>query len=190
MLLATPASNLIGEKMKIINLFGGPGCGKSTTRAGLFSLMKINRINCEEVTEYAKDAVWDNSKDILADQLFVLANQNRRLFRLQNKVEWAISDSPLLLSIHYRTPDYLPKTLESLIWELWDQYENYNFFLERTKPYSGIGRLQTESEAKAIDLEIKRLLDENEVPFVSIPGNELAPQIILDTIFGVKANAG
>lgn len=32
--------------MKIINLFGGPGSGKSTTAAFIFSQLKINNISC------------------------------------------------------------------------------------------------------------------------------------------------
>ena len=45
--------------MKVINLFGGPGCGKSTTAADLFARMKLRGLSVELVTEYAKDVVWD-----------------------------------------------------------------------------------------------------------------------------------
>lgn len=45
--------------MKVINLFGGPGIGKSTLAAGLFEHMKIAGFNVELVNEYAKDMVWE-----------------------------------------------------------------------------------------------------------------------------------
>ena len=45
----------------VINLFGGPGCGKSTIAALLFGKLKQNGINCEMALEYAKDKVWEES---------------------------------------------------------------------------------------------------------------------------------
>lgn len=41
----------IAEKLKVINLIAGPGAGKSTTAAGVFSRLKFNDINCELVTD-------------------------------------------------------------------------------------------------------------------------------------------
>ena len=96
------------NKLKVINLFAGPGAGKSTTRAGLFYLMKQNRYNVEETTEYAKDLTRDKDVSILSDQLYILAKQNRKLNRLQGKVDYALTDAPLLLNVHYTPIDYLP----------------------------------------------------------------------------------
>lgn len=42
-------------KQKVINLYGGPGTGKSTTAAMLFAKMKLAGFNCEYVPEFAKD---------------------------------------------------------------------------------------------------------------------------------------
>lgn len=44
-----------------INLFAGPGTGKSTTAAGVFFEMKRSGMSVEYVTEYAKSLVF--SKD-------------------------------------------------------------------------------------------------------------------------------
>lgn len=173
----------VKSKLKVINLFAGPGAGKSTIRAGLFHNMKRDNLNCEEVTEYAKDVTWDESQPVLSDQLFVLANQQRRLFRLQNKVEWAISDSPLLLSIHYVTPDYLPKTFRDLTFELWETYENVNFFVERCKPYNPIGRNQDEAEAREIDRKIRMMLDQHSIPYVPVKGDRDAADNIYRFMF-------
>ena len=167
------------EKLKVINLLAGPGAGKSTTRAGLFYKMKTEKILCEEVTEYAKDVTWDENFSVLSDQLFVLANQNRRLDRLKGKVDWVISDSPLLLSIHYATPDYLPSTFRNLAFDLWNSYDNYNFFIKRTKAYVQSGRTQTESEAREIDDNILRLLHLYGIPHVEIDGGPDAPDKIV-----------
>lgn len=172
------------EKLKVINLFGGPGTGKSTTRADLFRLMKQNQLPVEEVTEFAKDVTWDQNLALFSDQLFVLANQNRRLERLRNKVEWAVSDSPILLGIHYITPDYLPRTFKELVFELWDTYDNYNFYIERTKPYVQVGRNQNEDEAKQIDANILEMLDSRGIPYTKVKCGETAAAEIYDNLFG------
>jgi len=160
------------KKLKVINILGGPGTGKSTARAGLFNLMKTAGINCEEVTEYAKDLTWEQSLDKMADQLYILAKQNRKLERLKGKVEWVISDSPLLLSLHYAPLDYFPETFQNLVKELWGSYDNYNLFIKRSKPYNPVGRNQTEEEAKRIDLQIMDMLNKNNYNFIVVSGEK------------------
>ena len=86
--------------MKMTNLFGGPCSGKSATMAGLFYQMKLKHLSVEMVTEYAKDLVYSEQFNLLQGpnhQISIFAEQNRRQLILQNKVDWAITDSPLLL---------------------------------------------------------------------------------------------
>ena len=165
--------------LKVINLFGGPGAGKSKVRARLFAKFKDRRIKVEETTEYAKDLTWEGHENLLADQLLILANQNRKLERLRGKVEWVVTDSPLLLGINYRLPKYLPKHFEGLVWELWNTYDNYNFFLEREGEYDPTGRKQTLEEAKQIDRNIQLLLSRASMDSVIIPGTKKAAKLIL-----------
>lgn len=168
--------------MKVINLFAGPGAGKSTIRAELFSLFKRKGLRVEEVTEFAKDLTWDRHSAALSDQLFILANQNRRQDRLRGQVEWCVSDCPILLGLNYTTPDYLPLHFEGLARELWDTYENYNFFILRDKPYMQVGRTQSEAEAKDIDSRILKMLEEYNVPYTSIRGNIMASMEIYNKV--------
>ena len=84
--------------MKVINFFGGPCSGKSTAAAGLFYLMKKQKYNVELVTEFAKDLVYEDHTMALSEQNYVFANQEYRLARLEGKIDYAISDSPLILS--------------------------------------------------------------------------------------------
>mgnify|MGYP003129463111 CR=1 FL=1 len=44
-------------KSKIINFFGGPGIGKSTQAAGLYTLMKKNGMSVELTYKY-NQIVW------------------------------------------------------------------------------------------------------------------------------------
>ena len=167
------------NKLKVINLYGGPGAGKSTTRAGLFNIMKLAKYSVEETTEYAKDRLWESNHSMIKDQLMILANQNHRLFRLIGKVEWTITDSPLLLSLCYVKPDYLPKTFNNVIYEVNELYDNYNFFLNRVKPYNQSGRYQTEEEAKKIDILILDILNKSNIKHNIVAADENAPNIIL-----------
>ena len=50
--------------MILVNLFGAPGAGKSTGAAYIFSQLKMNGINAELVTEFAKDKVWEGSTEV------------------------------------------------------------------------------------------------------------------------------
>lgn len=178
------------SKPKVINLFAGPGAGKSTTRAGLFFFMKLAGIKVEEVTEYAKDLTWEGNSYLLTDQLHILGNQNRRMARLVGKREWIVTDSPLLLGINYVTADYLPKTFKEMMFELWDTYDNHNFFINRTKDYDTQGRNQTLEEAMEKDAQIKQMLITHNIPFTEINGGIDAPNLILKHLFNGLSNSG
>lgn len=174
--------------MKVINLWGGPGAGKSTTAAGLFFRMKIAHMNVELVHEYAKDLVWDKRFNVLErDQLYVSAKQNRRLTRLvEHDVEWAVTDSPLLLGLLYiQNMDCgaeKGEPFEAFIVEKFNEYDNHNILLNRVKPYTGIGRTQKEEEAKIIDTKVKELLDLKGVLYYTVDGDEYAPDKIMELL--------
>ena len=144
------------SKLKVISFFAGPGSGKSTLAASLFALMKRQRFSVELVTEYAKDLTYLGRWDLLANQRHVLETQASRQSMLIGQVEWAITDSPLALSIVYdRESD--PK-LRVYTQQLWDRYENYPFLLQRTgRPYVREGRRQTLDEAQSLDRRIHEL---------------------------------
>jgi len=153
--------------MKIINLFAGPGSGKSTTAAGLFHKMKIEGCNVEMVTEYAKDMTWENRHNVLSDQLYLLAKQNRRIHRLEGKVDYVVTDSPIIMGVVYTDPKYYPSFFK-MIGEIFHSYNNCNFFLHRPETYSEVGRNQTLTDAKILDTKIIKLLEEYEINYKEI----------------------
>ena len=92
------------KKTKVINFFSGPSSGKSTSAAKLFSELKTEGVNCELVTEFAKDEVWSGNIDRLKDQIHVFGNHHHRFWRLIGKVDLIVTDSPILMSIAYTDP--------------------------------------------------------------------------------------
>lgn len=168
--------------MKIINLFGGPGCGKSTTAAGLFYRMKHAGIRVELVTEYAKDIVWADRHKELDDQLYITAKQYHRLFLLKEKVHYCITDSPLLLSLIYNRT--MPSSFIPFVKDIFHEYDNMAVILKRTKPYMLFGRNQTEEEAKALDDQITSLVYSTVLPpqIMETDGNVHAPDHIFTWI--------
>jgi hypothetical protein len=141
--------------MKVINFFGGPGCGKSTTAAGLFYDLKVKGYCVELVTEYAKDMVYEKRHNILEDQLYILAKQARRISRLKDSVDFVVTDSPILLSMIYNTDTDI---INDLAIEIFNRYDNTNLFITREKAYQPYGRMQTLTQAKEIDQKILQCL--------------------------------
>lgn len=148
----------------VVNLYGGPGTGKSTLAAQLFADLKWAGYECELVTEYAKKLVWQDATDVLSDQIYVFGKQQHMLQVLNDQVDVIITDSPILLSIIYsrKFGTWLQRdALNRLVLRTHKTYDNLDIFLKRTKPYVESGRLQTYEEAKGLDDEIWSLLDSN-----------------------------
>lgn len=153
----------------IINLYGGPGCGKSTVAAGLFYELKCAGFECELTGEYAKDRTWDGNPEVLNNQPFIFGQQLHRIWRLNNKVEIIICDSPILLSIIYSKEN--SELFEEFIVEQYSKYNNINFIIDRTVKYDPIGRNQTEDEAIQLDNKLFNIMKKYNITYTKIIGN-------------------
>lgn len=155
----------------VVNLFGGPGSGKSTGAALVFSNLKMNGINCELVTEYAKDKTWEHNMQALSNQAYVFGKQFYRISRCEDQVDVIITDSPILLSTIYNHDPRLGETFNQMVLDVFNSYDNLNYLLLRTKPYNPVGRNQTEAESDAIREEIEKMLVSNSVDFSHATGD-------------------
>lgn len=168
-------------KLKVINLWAGPGAGKSTTAAGLFNVMKLKGFQVELVTEFAKDLTYDKSFSVLKDQLLVFAEQHHRLFRLEGQVEWAITDSPLPLACIYANEDFRGWMSEAVL-GAYNRFLNFDIFVRRVKPYAQYGRNESEAQAVALDRDIRFLWAEvaaaEHTRCWAVPGDHTAPEAI------------
>ena len=158
--------------MLVTNLFGAPGAGKSTGAAFLFSQLKLAGINAELVTEYAKDKVWEEDRAVFDNQVYIFGKQSFRISRLVGKVDVAITDSPILLSDYYNHNDRWGKEFSALAQKLFEDYDNLNFFVERSKPYNPAGRFQNEKESDDVGDSMRDYLEANHIPYTTISGDE------------------
>ena len=158
-------------KTIIVNLFGAPGAGKSTGAAYIFSKIKMAGVNAELVTEFAKDKVWEESKEVFNNQIYIFGKQSFKISRVMNKVDVIITDSPIILSSFYNSNEMIQEELDALVMKTFNSYNNMNYFIERVKPYQEKGRFQTEEESDQIADEVSTLLDEKEVDYEVIAGD-------------------
>lgn len=151
--------------MKVINFFGGPGAGKSTLAAKVFVRMKCERIRVELVPEFVKGLVYSGATFDIENQLYIFTQQERQLRRLIGKVDYAIVDSPLPLSIIYAQGKYAESWFERAVLDIFGTYTNINFFVRRQWEYEPYGRYQTEDEAMLIDDRVLSFLETRTIPF-------------------------
>lgn len=145
--------------MLVVNLYGGPGCGKSTGASYVFARLKEQGVKVELATEFAKDLTYDRS-DALKDQTYVFANQLHKLVRCERGgVDAVVTDSPLLLSLLYRPEGPLwGEAFERYVRVAHGCFDNLDVRITRVKPYAAYGRTETEAEARRRDEEMSMLL--------------------------------
>ena len=151
---------------KVINILGAPGVGKSTYAAELFAKMKQNGLSCELVQEFAKEMVYADNEKLRQDQLIVLAEQYRRTFVLDGKIDYIITDSPLLLSIIYNnlTPNPYPKeSFNQVCVNAFNRFDNINILLthQQNRAYEQNGRVQNLTQSLQIQKQIISVVYQN-----------------------------
>ena len=164
--------------VKLINIYGAPGAGKSTSASGLFFELKKKGYKVELAYEWIKFKVYEGTPYPFQDQIYAFAKQNKQIAQLKNHVDYIITDSPLLMSLHYGKN--LPKSFQQLVLDCYNNYENYNFLVKRNHAYQDCGRLQSEQESDAMQKEIEDVLKNNGIPYVVLNSNECVSRIISD----------
>lgn len=159
---------------KIISFVGGPGAGKSTSAAALFSLMKLRGFKVELVHEVAKFMVYKQDLWSLGNQLSVTARQYELFKSVSEHVDFIITDTALELGKLY-SADVKIHTIIDL---LNADFKNIYVFVKRAKPYVSFGRTQTESEALALDARIREQIPAD----FEIYGDAEGPQLLLESL--------
>lgn len=166
--------------MFVVNLFGAPGSGKSTGAAYIFAKLKMLGVNAELVTEFAKEKVWENSKETLKNQFYIFGEQYFKLTRLDGKVDVAITDAPLLLSVFYNKED--DENFNQVVLKKFLSFPSVNYFINRVKPYNPKGRLQTEEGSSNLVEPMRRMLQKYEIEYLDLPGDIYGYDLIVDQV--------
>lgn len=176
---------------KIINLFSGPGAGKTSIASGLTYKLKKKHITCDNPYEFPKLLAWDENHSAIKDQLFVLANQHRGIVKSYGKVDYIVLDSPILLSLTYKNiykSNEYPATLygntfDKMVLDIYNQYNNINILLKRSDgKHNNSERYQNLDESIELDTIIENSLINNNLPYYTIDVNGNTVKNILKLI--------
>jgi hypothetical protein len=157
--------------MRKINLFAGPGSGKSTVQGILYGLLKRDHFSVEMVREYAKDLVYDGvdlKNSDLSTQVIIFAEQlQRELILKKGGIDIAIADSPLLLNAFYSNAPFL---MDLSIAN--STADDINIWLHRydEEHFESDGRCHNEKESKTIDKELQKFLKVANVKLIFLKG--------------------
>lgn len=166
----------------MIQIFGGPGAGKSVLAAELFVAMKKSSIGTVElIQEYAKELVWQERYHELKNQSIVTAGQIAKTMPLNGKVDYLITDSPLLLGLVYARD---PKEVEQTILNHTSAFDRIvNIFIDRgDSVFESEGRVHSHSESIHIDFKIITMLHKYGFDYIGVKqGQNL--DIIMSKIF-------
>lgn len=157
----------------VINLFGGSGIGKSTTAAHVYVEMKFAGKHVELVREYVKTWAWRGEKIGPFDQVYLLGKQARYESQLYGKVDYIVTDSPLLLcpiyEKYYTGKDIIGQAAINFLKDAEDKgVKHLNFLLTRNKEFDPRGRYETLEQASQVDEAARQFLTDNNIPFVEI----------------------
>lgn len=176
---------------KVINILGGPGCGKTTITFLLYAKLKIAGAIIEHVPEYAKKLVWSKQFETLDNQYHVSTKQYRDIAFIYGKVQYVITDGSLLHGLYYNLHNPSNVSNRELthkkILEYYNSFENINIYLTRGNfKYEQAGRIQTEEEARNIDVQLREILDENNITYKLFKSDEHVVDEIVSFILGYK----
>ncbi len=176
------------KKLKVINLFGAPGRGKSSVRSGLFWLMKSHHLNVEEVSEYAKYLVLTGRTwQLTEEQLYLFSKQHHKQLIIERSgYEYAATDSPLQLCSFY-APDSYYRHFDALVDEASEHFDNINFFLTRDvaaadAAFEERGRAHDLGASLRVEEEMREFLCKKNIPTTDLPVDLLTPWKIMDTL--------
>ena len=162
-----------GKRTLVVNLIGSPGTGKSSTSYDLMAKLKWAGVDCEHVSEFAKELVWEERQCTFQNELYIFAKQAHRLFRVNSKVDVIVTDRPLILSCYYEKKyGQGDIDFQNVVKKEFNKYENLNIFLKRTKPYNPNGRNQSEEESNEMREEIRSMLIEKDIDFIEMDSSK------------------
>lgn len=157
-----------------VNLYAGPGIGKSVTAARLYAELKLRGIHAELVNEYAKELVYlgileqKRQEDILEEQI-------RRQGLLQGQALVVVTDSPVPMSLVYaKRLGYEGSAMAGLHKQLEEGtrgWLNLDVLLHRdlSKGFEYEGRMQNPEQSMVLHRQIGHYLCQHSPEHIDLP---------------------
>ena len=171
----------------VINIAGGPGTGKTTVAAELFSKLKEKGFEVENVSEFAKELVWEGRSEAFDDRLYMHGEQNHRLMQMNGKLDFIITDSPLFLTSVYNAyylkdkfPASYNKMIDTVTSETFKLYNNKVYLLQRNTSYKIVGRRENQKSALDIDKALVEYLKKNKIKYKTLSLDNAVDEIVKD----------
>jgi len=160
----------------VINLFGGPNSGKSTCASGLFYFLKLKHFHCEIVREYVKSWAWEGRKPNKYDQPYIFGKQLKYESSLYDKVDFIITDSPLMLSAFYEDLYEQQSIIKDAAFRFMNKAQENNvvyrnFWLSTVDNIDTRGRFGEEKSFVEQGHKMRDWLEKNHIKFEEVPIN-------------------
>ena len=175
-----PESRMRRYPTKVINLIGGPGCGKSLYASALVLKLLLRHKTVETIPDVGKMLVWQQDLEALRNQYGVALSQYRMLEVLDGEVSFIVTEGALPQLLYYNAHyadnvcDIEKTRMQILAW--YKQFNNLHILVQRDldKPYIRSGRLQDEAQALQVDKDLRHLLVEEGIKFTALPPDHKA----------------
>lgn len=171
-------SNNSDKNTIVINAFAGPGAGKTTSCLEVAEKLKKQGFVTEYVQEYAKELVYDNNLIMLdghyEHQFAILNEQMKRINRLYGKVDFIVTDSPILLNNTYLNEDKNTEVYSAYsdsVNKLYGLYNNFNYFVERNF-YQNNFDIKVRNYAGALKVSSEEIVNQFNSESEAVPVNE------------------
>lgn len=174
-----------GHIALVVNVFGGPGVGKTTTAARIFTALKMRAIDSELIDEVARTCIQTGQLGALEIQPYLFGQSLYRLKTTARNTDVVIMDAPLLLNPIYdkrQSPG-----LRALCWEEHQLFPNLNIVLDRPNhvKHSMVGRIHDLDQSENLHNDIVRFLDEIKLPYVRMRADDGGVEQIADWVCGL-----
>lgn len=173
---------------KVINIIGGPGCGKSLFTSAIVLNFHLRGKTVETVPDHAKSLVWQHHYEGLRNQYALAQDQFNMLSVMDGQVQFLVTECslPQLMFYNETYADNIcdvGKTHQQIL-DWYGQFNNVNVLVKRNpdRRYARAGRLQDENQAMEADQAIKDMLDREGIAYTELVADPSAIQTFAESL--------
>jgi len=138
--------------------------------------LKKKGLKVELAFEWIKLKLYEGTPYPFVDQVYTFGKQFKQINQLKDKVDYIVTDSPILLSLMYGKSE--GKEFLSFVRHCYFKFDNVDFVLERDHAYQSYGRNQNEEESNVMQKEIIKVLRDTGVQYSLIKSSNAVNDIM------------